>query len=107
MDSQSAQFTELNKSLESLTKEVSALKLDNSILYNNQKLIESRLVAFKKVFSETIKSSLPTFINKSDISYEMQLRFQYARNIIIRGAPELLDSPVPKRVTDDIFLICR
>lgn len=85
-DSQSAQFTELNKSLESLTKEVSELKLNYSLIHNKFNSLETRFTASEKAFSEAIKSPSSTTIipTMNDITCEIQLRSQYAKNIIIR-----------------------
>lgn len=107
-DNQSAQFAELNRSMEILTKQVSELKLENSTIRDKLNSLETRLTASEKILSKNTQSPLPSSPNTPsliDITHEIQLRNQCARNIIIRGAPESLDSQAHKRVEDDINLV--
>jgi len=105
VDNQSAQFTELNRSMEILIKQVSELKLENSTICDKLNLLEIRLTASKKILSNNTQSPLPSSPNTLsliDITHKIQLRNQCARNIITWGAPE--DSQAQKRVEDDINL---
>jgi hypothetical protein len=108
-DTQTAQFTDLKKCLEGLTKQVADLKLENTILHNKINLLETRLAATEKVLFDTALSSSPSFSANTpslcDITQEIHLKSQCAKNIIIRGVPESLDPSASKRVTDDIYFV--
>lgn len=104
-----SQFTELNRYFERLAKQVYELKLNNFFIHNKLNSFKTRLEASEKILSEAIiglpSSTSTNTPSLNDNTYEIQLRSQCVKNIIILGALKSLYFQASKRMSGDLYLV--